>query len=217
MSDTDSFIEEVSEEVRRDRLFTLMKRYGWIAITLVVLLVGGAAFNEWQKAKAKSTAERLGDQILTSLKNNDSNDRFAALNEVSAEADAGAVLALLRSSEALSGEMTEDAKTQLLAVVSNDTLPTSYRHLAEFKLLLLETDNLSAEVRMARFEPLIVAGAPYRLLANEQMAIIEISTGNEEAALSRLFEILADGEVTAGLRRRASQLIVALGGDLSSL
>ena len=51
MSDTDSFIEEVSEEVRRDRLFKLMKRYGWIAILAVLLLVGGAAFNEVRKAR----------------------------------------------------------------------------------------------------------------------------------------------------------------------
>ena len=44
MSDTDSFIDEVSEEVRRDRLFVLMRKWGWIPILLVVLLVGGATF-----------------------------------------------------------------------------------------------------------------------------------------------------------------------------
>lgn len=44
MSDTDSFIEEVTEEVRRDRLFGLMRRYGWIAVLAVLLLVGGTAY-----------------------------------------------------------------------------------------------------------------------------------------------------------------------------
>jgi fermentation-respiration switch protein FrsA (DUF1100 family) len=42
VSDTDSFIDEVTEEVRRDRLFGLMKRYGWIAALAVLLIVGGA-------------------------------------------------------------------------------------------------------------------------------------------------------------------------------
>ena len=49
VSDTDSFIEEVSEEVRRDRLFKIFKKYAWVAVLVVVLLVGGAAFNEYNK------------------------------------------------------------------------------------------------------------------------------------------------------------------------
>jgi len=40
VSDTDSFIEEVSEEVRRDRLFKIFKKYAWVAVLVVVLLVG---------------------------------------------------------------------------------------------------------------------------------------------------------------------------------
>ena len=40
MSDTDSFIDEVTEEVKRDRLFATMRKYGWIAVLIVLLLVG---------------------------------------------------------------------------------------------------------------------------------------------------------------------------------
>ena len=59
-------------------------------------------------------------------------------------------------------------------------------------------------------------GHPMRLLASEQLALIEIEIGNRDAALERLQAILADAEATQGLRRRASQLIVALGGELGS-
>ena len=61
MSNQDSFITEVSEEVRKDKLYALMRRYGWIAIALVVLVVGGASVFEWQKAKARAAAEATGD------------------------------------------------------------------------------------------------------------------------------------------------------------
>ena len=40
MSDTDSFIDEVNEEVRRDRFYGLLRRYGWIAVVAVVGVVG---------------------------------------------------------------------------------------------------------------------------------------------------------------------------------
>ena len=56
MSDTDSFIDEVNEEVRRDRFYFMLKRYGWIAVLAVILLVGGAAWNEYQKAQARAEA-----------------------------------------------------------------------------------------------------------------------------------------------------------------
>ena len=39
----DSFIDEVTEDLRRDRLFGVFRRYGWIAIALIVLVVAGAA------------------------------------------------------------------------------------------------------------------------------------------------------------------------------
>ena len=41
MSNPDSFIDEVTEEVRRDRLFAIFRKYGWIGAVLVALIVGG--------------------------------------------------------------------------------------------------------------------------------------------------------------------------------
>ena len=38
----DSFIDEVTEDLRRDRLFNAFRRYGWIAI-LLILAIGIAA------------------------------------------------------------------------------------------------------------------------------------------------------------------------------
>ncbi|MBC7675342.1 MAG: hypothetical protein H7173_04675, partial [Rhodoferax sp.] len=48
MSNNESFIDEVTEEVRRDKLFAMFRRYGWIGVLLVVGIVGGAAWTEWQ-------------------------------------------------------------------------------------------------------------------------------------------------------------------------
>ena len=44
--------------------------------------------------------------------------------------------------------------------------------------------------------------------------MIEIETGDTSAAIDRLTQVAQDAQATAGLRRRASQVIVALGGDL---
>ena len=60
MSDSDSFIDEVTEEVRRDRLFLLLRRWGWIGALLIVVVVGGAAWNEYRKAQEMARAHPQG-------------------------------------------------------------------------------------------------------------------------------------------------------------
>ena len=82
MSETDSFIDEVTEEVRRDRLFGLMRRYGWIAVLVVLLVVGGAAYREYSRASQQAAAQALGDALLAALDNPDIAARSTALGQV---------------------------------------------------------------------------------------------------------------------------------------
>lgn len=57
MSDTDSFIDEVSEEIRREKLFKTFRKYGWIGVALVVIVVGGTGYREYSRA----AENRLGN------------------------------------------------------------------------------------------------------------------------------------------------------------
>ena len=214
MSDTDSFIEEVSEEIRRDRLFKLMKRYGWIPILLILLLVGGAAYNEWQKSQTRAAAQSAGDQILAALQIEEPLERGDALNAIEGDGEIAALLALLASSEQLRGDDKTKAADELRLVAGDPDLADTYRHLAEFKLILMNSEEIDPQDRIARLEALAAPGAPYRLLAEEQIAVSEADSGNTDGALKRLTDILGDGDASAGLRRRVSQLIVALGGQL---
>ena len=49
MSTPDSFIDEVTEEVRRDRLYALLRKYGWVGIAVVVAIVGWASWTEYPR------------------------------------------------------------------------------------------------------------------------------------------------------------------------
>lgn len=213
MSDTDSFIDEVTEEVRRDRLYMLLRRWGWVGVALVVLIVGGAAFNEYRKARSASQAQELGDAILAAMANNDPSERAAALQAVSAHTAGGdAVVGFL-----LSGALTEagsipEAVERLNAIAVQGDLPEIYRAIASFKSLLLQADTLPAADRRQQFEALAAAGAPLRLLAEEQLALIDVAEGDTQAALDRLQALRQDAEAGIEIRQRAGQLIVALGG-----
>lgn len=213
MSQTDSFIQEVTEEVRRDKLFKLLKRYGWIAILTVLLLVGGASWREWTQARDRAAAEALGDAILSALGNADAQARAKALAAIAPEGEARALVGLLTGGETDDGSRQADATAALRAVAEDATLPVMYTQLAALKLVIAEGRDMTPEARLQRLAPLAEPGRPYRLLALEQMALAEIDAGDPEAALSHLAMVIEDASVTAGLRQRVSQLMVALGGN----
>lgn len=216
MSNNESFIDEVTEEVRRDRLFALMRRYGWIAVAAVVLVVGGASYSEWQKARTEAAAQMLGDSMLSALSIEDDGIRTAALDQIEVTGRAKGLLNFMLSANAVSGDDRKEAIARLQDITADTGLPVLYRDLAMLKSVLLQGTDTPADDRIALLQPLTAAGAPFRLLAEEQIALVLVEKGDNDAAVTKLQAILLDTDVTAGLRRRASQLIVALGGDLSA-
>ncbi|WP_223423576.1 hypothetical protein [Tateyamaria pelophila] len=216
MSDSDSFIQEVNEEVRRDRLYGYLWRYGWIAVLFIVLVVGAAGFNEYRRAQATAQAEALGDAMLAGLSIDDDEGRAAALAAAQADTPQGAaILAFMTAGVQTEAGETEAAVETLNGVSLNPDIPLIYRQVATFKALTLQSDTLDAEARRAAFESLAVPGVSLRVLAEEQLALIDIETGNTDAAIERFRMIMDDAEATTGLQRRALQAIVALGGALT--
>lgn len=214
MSDTDSFIEEVTEEVRREKLFKMVKRYGWIAVLLVILLVGGATWNEINKASARADAEGFGDAVLSALGSEERAARAAALSDLEAPTPgADAMLKLLTAAE-LGAASPNEAAENLLTLSDRSDIPLIYRQVATLKAVMIPDAGMAPSERRTRLEDLALAGGLMRLLAGEQLAMLEIEEGTPEAAISRLQELYVDAEASQGLRERVSGVIVALGGDL---
>ena len=210
MSDSDSFINEVSEEVRRDELFGYIRKYGWIAVTLVLALVGGAAYNEYSKAKTESAAQAVGDAMLTAMGEDDPAARAQALAAVEAQGPSAAVTALLTAAtQQEAGQLTEAAAT-LNTLAQNAEVPEIYRDLAAIKAAMLPNEDTDA--RKAALEALSAPGAPFRMLALEQIGLMQVDAGDVDAAIATMQSVLEDAEASQGLQDRAQTLIVALGG-----
>jgi hypothetical protein len=210
MSDTDSFINEVSEEVRRDRLYALFRRYVWVAVLAVAGIVGGAAWLEYSRAQERAAAEAFGDALLAALDAAEPADRVAALEAIPAAGpSAQMVIALLAAGEvAQGGADATAAAAALRAAAEAPDLPRRYRDLAILKAeMLAPSDPATARLVLGTLaEP----GAPYAALAEEQLALMELRAGEIDAALDRLRALERSAAATAGLQQRASQLIVAL-------
>ena len=214
MSDTDSFIDEVSEEIRREKLFKTFRKYGWIGVALVVIVVGGTGYREYARAVEKTASETFGSSVLEALQENDPSARVAQLDTITApNASAGAMIAMLQAAEMASDNDGAGAAAKLESAAVNGDLDQVYRDILIFKRLTVAESGIETNDRRMGFEQLATPGNPLRLLAEEQLALIDLAAGDSDAAVNRLSMILEDAELTQGLRQRAGQLMIALGQD----
>lgn len=212
MSNPDSFIDEVTEEVRRDRLFALMRKYGWIGVVLVLAVVGGAGWTEWQRAQSEARAEAFGDAVLDALDLGAPQDRVAALAAIPADGDQTAILQLLLASDPVADR--EGTLAALDRLANDATMPPSYRDLAALRKVVIAGTEMPLGERRAALDPVAAPGRPYRTMALEQLAYLLVEEGRTEEAIAALTALLSDQEAPGGLRSRVEQMVVALGGEV---
>ena len=193
MSNPESFIREVAEEVRRDRLHRFMRRYAWIGVLLIVGVVGGTALVEWQAAREQREAERLGDAIISALGIVESGERAAALAAIETEpGDVGAILAMLIADAEIEAGRRGEARRALEQVSAVGDPGNPYYQLARLKLLLLDASDGESETVLRGADALSAPGEPYRPLALEIKALALLDLGRVEEAAELLAALIAD-------------------------
>lgn len=209
--DTDSFIDEVTDEVRRDRLYLLMRRFGWIGVLVIVVIVGGAAWREYANTRNQAEAESWGDAVLAAQKSDDPVAALAALQPVG-NPDRGALGELLTAGAALDAQDSATAGTHLESAVTAAQDP-ALRDLARLKVVLAMGETMDPAARDAALAELSKPGAPFRLLALEQKAVALIAAGRDQDALNLIREIMAEDGVSQALNTRLTEMMITLGAE----
>ncbi|MCO6362046.1 tetratricopeptide repeat protein [Paracoccus sp. 08] len=202
---SDTFIDEVTEELRRDRLYGAMRRYGWIVVLVIVAVVGFTAWREYSAAQDRAAAQAWGDAILAAEAENDP----AAILAVDPRGSAGrqALTGLL----AAGAQTDPDARAQALQGVADAQPDSVLGELAQLKLVMAQGAEMDAAERDAILTRLSRAGAPFELLALEQKAVALIGAGRPEDAITLIRQIQDKDGLTEALRRRLSEMMIALG------
>jgi hypothetical protein len=219
---SETFVREVDENLRRDRLRDISRKYaGWLIAAAVLFLAASGGFIYWQdyqKKQSEKAVEQLA-QIYTDIAKGrieSAPKRLDALTDEHAKA-VRASAEFGRAAVAIGQNDMTLATAKFRALAADDSLPKPFRDLALIRQTELEFDSLKPEQVIARMQPLAAKpGTPWFGSAAELTAMALIKQGKRLEA-GRLFAKIAyDHNAPESLRGRAVQIASTLGVDASS-
>lgn len=217
----ETFLREVDEDLRRDQLRTMARKYAplWIAgVVLLLAAVGGWLY--WQDKQKKDAAEdsEALAQVYTDI-------GTAKLETVPTRLDAlakGGSGAVRASALFTSAAVAIEQNDRPLAIakyheVANDKgLAEPYRNLGLIRATTLEFDGLKPDQVIARMAPIAKPGNPWFGSAGELTAMALIKQGKKLEAGQLFAAVAADRQVPESIRTRAVQIAGSLGVDASA-
>lgn len=214
----DAFFREVDEELRRDQLGNVWRRYGLILLGLVVL--GLAAFGGylwWQAERHKSiglASEQL-TAALDQLAEGKTAQAEAALATMSNDKHVGyrAIAKLALAARKLENGDNAGASAAYAEVAADTALAQPFRDLALIRGTSAVFDTLKPETVIERLKPLAVAGNPWFGSAAEMTAVAWLKLNKPEKAGVIFKAITQDPQVPDSIRARAVRVAGALGVD----
>jgi hypothetical protein len=209
--------QEVDEEVRRERLEQLWKRYGnyIIAAAFVVLAcIGGwRGYVYWQERKAAEAgaAYEAASTLADEGKHADAQAAFAKLATDGTAAYRG--LARFREAGQLSLSDPKAAVAAYDALAADASLGRPLQDLATVRAALLLVDTAPYQELRGRLEPLTAADRPYRHSARELLAFSAWRSNDAAAARQWIETVLADPETPGTIRNRVDVLAALIPAD----
>lgn len=219
---SEAFLREVDDELRRDQALTVWRRYGRIIIgVIVVALLAFAAFLFWQH-RQEQAAGREGERLQQAYDALAANDTAAATQPLAALAassrDGYRVLAAFTAADvALQKNDLKGAAAKFAAIAGDTSVAQPFRDLALIRQTSAEFDTLKPDVVVERLRTLAAANNPWVGSAGELVAAAYLRQGRRDLAGQVYARIAGNEDVPRSLRQRAVQMASVLDSAASDV
>ena len=195
MVESESFIKEVSEEVKRDKLFKALNKFKWLLFALIILLVGTVGGYEYYKFDKKRKAQENGEFLVSAIENLNNNGET-----VSSEIENKFIAILIKLHEAKYFEEKGDikrAKTAYNHLINKHGGNRFFSDYSKFQLYLLDpAENLRDTKKIEVLDQLSAPDSPMKLLALEQKLHLYVKANDLENIKLLLKIISSDQAIT---------------------
>jgi hypothetical protein len=207
--------KEVDEDLRRDQLAKLWKRFGVFVIAGAVAIVAATGgYVAWKNYRTKQLMQQ-GDAFVQALvlsangQTHEAAEAFAALAD--GTDDGIGILARFNQASILaeSGEAGEAVK--VYETIAATAPQKSLRDIAVLSIVALSLESVDPAESQARLEPLLAADNPFRFSARELSALVAFHAGDIAKARELFKELSEDKAAPSEIRGRAEQMLLAVG------
>ena len=208
-------IRDIDEEMRRDAFISRVRRYAWVfLLVVVVVLFIVAAGYFWQNRQASMRSAQAGElSSALTLAETDAEAARAQLEALVAGSSGGnAIVAGFELAEIEARAGNTEAAAAALEALADARGGDAYAKTASLFSAYTELDSAEPASLLARLDPLIAEDASFTALAMELKAQVLIRTGDQAGALALLDQLLARD----GLTRDVTGRVQALRDSLSA-
>lgn len=216
-----TFVQEVDENLRRDRVRDFFKQNGSWLIAALILFLALCAGIIWYQQHRENRTEAEVEQLATIDKDigvGNSEKVPQQLNELSKSGSKGvrATALLTQAALALQQNNSKLAIETYKKISEDSSLPDAYRNAAIIRQTALEFDQLQPQQVIARLQPLVKDGDPWFGSAGEMTALALIKQGKTNDAGQLFARIARDQNAPPSIRNRSIQISGSLGVDSSA-
>jgi hypothetical protein len=207
---------EIDEELRRDRLAQIWKRYAsWIIAAAIALVVATAAVTFWREHQ-RSQRRAAGVEYANALSlahSGKTQDAIEALSKLGSGASEGHGLLARFEVAALQAQSGDKAGAiaAYQAIADDGAIGQMYRDLATVLAALDGVGEGEPAAIIAKLQPIASGSGPWRATALEVTALAQLKSGDKTAALESYKKLADDLDAPSGLRARAAEMVQALG------
>jgi hypothetical protein len=217
---TDTFVREVDENLRRDRMRELSQKYaGWMTVAVVLFLAAAGGLIYWQSYRVKQSEKQV-EQLSKVFGDIGAGKFTAAPQQLDALSKNGgksvrATAMFASAAMALEQNDVKTATAKYREIAEDGGLPKPYRDAALLRQTSLEFDSLKPAEVIARLQPLAKPGEPWFGSAAELTAVALMKQGKSREAGNLFAAIARDRQAPESLRARSVQIASTLGIDAS--
>ena len=206
---------EIDEELRRDQLDKLWKRYGGyvigFAVVIVLIVAAFVGWREYQRRQGEAASVRYAAALEIAGKE-DAGKAAEAFGVLAREATSGPAV-LARFQEAALRAKAGDAAGAIAiykALAADGSVDAVYRELAQLLSAMHQIPTADPKSLIADLEPLTKEGSPWRPSALELTALAHLRAGERDAARDIYKKLADDLAAPQALRQRAAEMAAAL-------
>ena len=219
---SETFLREVDENLRRDRVRDFAKAYGSWLIAAVVLFLGASGGFIWWQQHQLNRSEAQVEQLSELDQKIGAGNVASAPQQLDELAKSGskavrATALLTRAAVAIQQNDVKLAVAKYREIVADDSLPKPYRDAALIRQTALEFDQIAPQEVVSRMDPLTKPGAPWFGVAGEMTALALIKQGKNQEAGRLFLAISKDKNVSEPVKDRSVQIAGSLGVDVSAV